>query len=253
MEVLKTNKIKDLRKEHNITQTELANVLGISDRAVGYYEAGEREPDYRTLSKIASYFNVSIDYLLGMSETRNIMTKLEYYRTTAGLSQLELAEKLGMSQQRISAYELGKRQPDLDTLKLFSDFFGITSDELLGMEQNNEEENALNKIFIDKISKLLEENNFTQRELAQKINVTEVTISRYLSGERRPRIEIVNKIADVFNVSIDYLFGKKNLVIGSQNEDFELFFRKYMSLNSEHKKALDLTINAFWSSENRNK
>lgn len=50
------------------------------------------------------------------------MIKLEFYRTKAGLSQYELADKLNMTQQRISAYELGKRQPDLDTLKLFADF-----------------------------------------------------------------------------------------------------------------------------------
>lgn len=68
------------------------------------------------------------------------MIKLEYYRTSAGLSQLELAEKIGMTQQRISAYELGKRQPDLDTLKLFADFFGITTDELLGVEKEEPNE-----------------------------------------------------------------------------------------------------------------
>lgn len=66
------------------------------------------------------------------------MIRLEYYRTCAGLSQLELAEKTGMTQQRISAYELGKRQPDLDTLKLFADFFGITTDELLGIEKEEQ-------------------------------------------------------------------------------------------------------------------
>lgn len=65
--------------------------------------------------------------------------------------------------------------------------------------------------FIKKLSILLEEKNITQRELAEKINVTEVTISRYLSGERSPRIEIVNKIADFFNVSIDYLLGVSDI------------------------------------------
>lgn len=70
----------------------------------------------------------------------------------------------------------------------------------------NEQDN-----FIKKLSALLEEKNITQRELAEKINVTEVTISRYLSGERSPRIEIVNKIADFFNVSIDYLLGVSNI------------------------------------------
>jgi len=66
------------------------------------------------------------------------------------------------------------------------------------MEQEN---------FIKNLSVLLEENDITQRELAEKINVTEVTISRYLSGERSPRIEIVSKIADFFGVTTDYLLG----------------------------------------------
>ena len=65
--------------------------------------------------------------------------------------------------------------------------------------------------FIKKLSILLEEKNITQRELADKINVTEVTISRYLSGERSPRIEIVNKIAEYFDVSIDYLLGVSDI------------------------------------------
>lgn len=73
------------------------------------------------------------------------MIRLEYFRTNAGLSQLELAEKVGMTQQRISAYELGKREPDLETLKLFADFFGITTDELLGIETKPENiQNTLN-------------------------------------------------------------------------------------------------------------
>lgn len=64
------------------------------------------------------------------------MIRLEYYRTNAGLSQDQLAEKIGMTQQRISAYELGKREPDLETLKLFADFFKISTDELLGVEKD---------------------------------------------------------------------------------------------------------------------
>ena len=67
------------------------------------------------------------------------MIRLEYYRTLAGLSQYELAEKIGMTQQRISAYELGKRQPDLETVKLFADFFGITTDDLLGIVKEDTE------------------------------------------------------------------------------------------------------------------
>lgn len=64
------NRIKELRTERGITQADLAKILKISDRAVGYYENGDREPDYSTLLKIADYFDVSIDYLLGASDIK---------------------------------------------------------------------------------------------------------------------------------------------------------------------------------------
>lgn len=65
------NRIKELRTENKITQADLAKVLKISDRAVGYYESGEREPDQDTLLQIADYFDVSVDYLLGRTNIRN--------------------------------------------------------------------------------------------------------------------------------------------------------------------------------------
>lgn len=65
------NRIKELRTERGITQADLAKILKTSDRAVGYYENGDREPDYSTLLKIADYFDVSIDYLLGASDIKN--------------------------------------------------------------------------------------------------------------------------------------------------------------------------------------
>ena len=65
------NRIKELRTEFGITQADLAKLLKISDRAVGYYEKGEREPDNETLIKIAEYFKVSVDYLLGRTDVRN--------------------------------------------------------------------------------------------------------------------------------------------------------------------------------------
>ena len=64
--------------------------------------------------------------------------------------------------------------------------------------------------FIKRLSELIEEKDITQRELAEAIQITEVSISRYLSGERCPRLEIVTKIADFFDVSTDYLLGKSN-------------------------------------------
>lgn len=61
-------KIQNLRKQANMSQFQLGKVLGIAASTLGMYETGKREPSLKVLNKIANYFNVSTDYLLGRSE-----------------------------------------------------------------------------------------------------------------------------------------------------------------------------------------
>ena len=57
-------RLKQLRKEKNISQLKLAIDLNMNQNTVSRYETGEREADYAALIQIADYFQVSIDYLL---------------------------------------------------------------------------------------------------------------------------------------------------------------------------------------------
>lgn len=57
-------RLKELRKQKNISQLKLAMDLGLNQNSISRYETGEREADYATLIAFADYFNVSIDYLL---------------------------------------------------------------------------------------------------------------------------------------------------------------------------------------------
>lgn len=57
--------LKELRENKQLTQATLAKQLNISPSTVAMYERGERNPDPEMLKKIANYFSVSIDYLLG--------------------------------------------------------------------------------------------------------------------------------------------------------------------------------------------
>lgn len=57
-----------LRKQKKITQDEIAKFLGITRPAYTAYEKGRRHPDYDTLRRIADFFNVSTDYLLGRTD-----------------------------------------------------------------------------------------------------------------------------------------------------------------------------------------
>ncbi len=57
-------KLKSIRQISKHTQHDVANYLGISDRAYQHYELGTREPNLETLLKISLYFNISLDDLL---------------------------------------------------------------------------------------------------------------------------------------------------------------------------------------------
>lgn len=61
--------------------------------------------------------------------------------------------------------------------------------------------------FSYRLTVLLDEHNMSQTQLAKKVGTTNVTICRYINGERIPRIDVASKIASVFNVSLDYLLG----------------------------------------------
>lgn len=63
------NILNELRKKRGILQKEIAKELKISQQAYANYENGKRQPDIEMLSKIADYFGVSVDYLLGRTET----------------------------------------------------------------------------------------------------------------------------------------------------------------------------------------
>lgn len=67
------NKIKELRKINNLSQTELGKIVNLSQKAISRYENGSAEPDLYTIKKLAKHFNVTIDFLLGTSEENIIL------------------------------------------------------------------------------------------------------------------------------------------------------------------------------------
>lgn len=65
-------RIKDLRRHRKISQIDLAKHLGVSKSVISSYETGVHFPPYDILIKIANLFDVSTDYLLGVSDYRKI-------------------------------------------------------------------------------------------------------------------------------------------------------------------------------------
>ena len=64
-------RLKELRKAKGLSQTQLANELGMIHQTYSNYENEKREPNIATLIKLADYFDVSVDYLIEHEKTPN--------------------------------------------------------------------------------------------------------------------------------------------------------------------------------------
>jgi len=61
-------RLKQLRQKHKLTQSELADILGLKPTAISNYESKRNEPSFDKLIALSRYFDVSCDYLLGVSD-----------------------------------------------------------------------------------------------------------------------------------------------------------------------------------------
>ncbi|SFE89320.1 helix-turn-helix domain-containing protein [Peptostreptococcus sp. D1] len=88
-------RLKELRENMNLTQTELASKFNVTPPSISQYEKDVRSPDYELLIKIADFFDVSTDYLLGRTdiEKTNIET-VAAHRTNGNTSDIKDVEGL---------------------------------------------------------------------------------------------------------------------------------------------------------------
>ncbi|MCQ4925044.1 helix-turn-helix domain-containing protein [Tissierella carlieri] len=90
------------------------------------------------------------------------------------------------------------------------------------------------------LRELREEKDLTQVELAKKLNITSQSLSQCELGKRLPDIEMINILADFFNVSIDYLVGRTNIknygMLSLKDSNSKYYVD---NLSSESQKALE--------------
>ncbi len=112
------------------------------------------------------------------------LKKLRELREKRGLTLDQVAEELGLRNQYVSNYELGKRRPDYETLKKFADFYGVTIDYILEREELNTNQEYL------RVMKKAEKDGFTPSEIESALD--------FLRG-RRKRNETRQKKARMCN------------------------------------------------------
>lgn len=113
-------KIKDLRDEHDLNQIKAAEIMGVSKSTYARWETDEAIIPLVHLNNLCNYFDVSMDYMTGLSKQKNysitnkklnkelIGKRLKEFRTSHSLTQEKLAKEINTSHSTISGYEHGK-------------------------------------------------------------------------------------------------------------------------------------------------
>lgn len=65
-------KLRELRKQHNLTQKELASMIGVKNSIISFYEVGDRIPSPEVIRKLAETLHVSADYLMGIEKNESV-------------------------------------------------------------------------------------------------------------------------------------------------------------------------------------
>lgn len=146
--------IRFLRNKRGFSQEYIAEKLGYkSFTTIQKWESGVSEPPIKKLRELSELLNVDMDDMINKDiqffETKNELSSkndfkdmLKYLRSRDHLSQAELAAKLGVSKSTISMYEVGRREPDFETLETIADFFNVDMNFLLGKNTSENDNDA---------------------------------------------------------------------------------------------------------------
>lgn len=101
------------------------------------------------------------------------------------------------------------------------------------------------------LEKILKDNKITQKELAKEINLTPAGINNYIKGKTEPNIDTLIKIANYFNISLDYLVDRPySNDIGFITNDEKELLNNYKKLNKINKIKILAELKGFLIAQN---
>jgi transcriptional regulator with XRE-family HTH domain len=96
-------RLKELREQQRLNQEGLALKINVSQSTISAYEIGERTPDLETLIAIAKFFNISLDYLVGLSNVKQMIQSSDLSEDE--LDHLHTYRQLSdMDREKVKAY-----------------------------------------------------------------------------------------------------------------------------------------------------
>jgi len=143
--------------------------------------------------------------------------RLKKARMNSGFTQVEVAKELMINQVRLSNYERGIREPDIDTLTQLADFYGVTTDWLIGKGERPEKNHyalskwdglkTRSKSFPERLREARQKTGLSQEKVAKFLKIPRSNITKYELGQLQPSLETLIRLTMFYDVTSDWLFG----------------------------------------------
>lgn len=141
--------------------------------------------------------------------------KLKVLRKKKGLTQKDIADLVHVNRVTYTNWEQGMRESNFEKLSMLACIFDVSIDYLLSENLEISKESYLKlkeekkNLFSVRLKELRLQHGFSQEELAKRIGIKQSSYSDWETGKCKPNYEGLEKIADFFGVSLDWLVGRK--------------------------------------------
>ncbi|MCI8826716.1 MAG: helix-turn-helix domain-containing protein [Lachnospiraceae bacterium] len=256
--------IKQLRISQSYTQTVLGQKLNLSASTIGMYEQNRRLPDTNTLIALHDLFSVSVDYILEITDSPkqypksllsvSISERISILISDVGISIDTLAEMSNIRKNRLEAFIDKSIHPDATELKTLSECLDESTDYLLGLTDehniiqrqynaNSEEfseilsngiadaewlytlsdDNRLGRILTDYCQRVEK----SEDEFAKELDISTETYICLTIGKFSPSMQLIKKISDITQYTVDYLIGAVDYILVPTKESIELGGKRF--------------------------
>lgn len=139
-------------------------------------------------------------------------SRIKSLRLDKGLSQKEMASILNINQSTYSKFELNKAMISIKVLNNIANYFDVSLDYLLNISNkkgNNGNKDIDVKIVGERLKKVRQDKHLYQETLAMDLGTSHSLISEYENGKKLISLAYAYAICKKYNISLDYLYGKK--------------------------------------------
>lgn len=139
--------------------------------------------------------------------------RLKEVREDFDMAQWQIAEMLDITRQQYQLYESGKREIPMHLMIILADFYDVPIDYLAGRSDDDYSEHISkaqqqSPRTYQKVRDIREDFDMTQKQIAAILDITTQQYQLYESGKREMPMHLFIKLADYYEVTIDYLVGR---------------------------------------------